>query len=152
MFVDDEQLAWFEATLRANRGRPTVVFTHAPVIGCGLRVLQSVHVKNRCAWLNHSHNPHRFAEILAVNPQIKLWFSGHFHLSHDYRDSISVLGECAFVQVGVIGAGSTRDERRHSRLLRAGADGYRLFTLDHSTGALRLDLAPPRDADEVDEE
>ena len=41
----------------------------------------------------------QFAEIVAVNPQIKLWMSGHFHLSHDYRDSISVRGETAFVQV-----------------------------------------------------
>lgn len=111
-------------------------------------LLSSVHSSVRpflpaaAAWLNHSHNPHRFAEIVAVNPQarlqqggaspplpraalpalslsracsrcfrpitspaqpaqpsqIKLWFSGHFHLSHDYRDSVSALGSCAFVQ------------------------------------------------------
>ena len=34
---------------------------------------------------------------------IKLWFSGHFHLSQNYADSISVVGSCAFVQTGVIG-------------------------------------------------
>ena len=52
-------MEWFRALLEMNRNRPTVVFTHAPVMGCGLRVLQEVHVKNRCAWLNHSHNPHQ---------------------------------------------------------------------------------------------
>lgn len=50
-------------------------------------------------------------------PAIKLWFSGHFHLSHNYQDSISVVGSCAFVQVGVIGE-CNRDGFRHSRLLR----------------------------------
>lgn len=30
-------------------------------------------------------------------------FSGHFHLSQNYLDSISVVGRCAFVQTGVIG-------------------------------------------------
>lgn len=142
VYVDPQQLAWFEATLAANRGVPTLVFSHAPPMGSGLRVLQAVHVKNRCAWLNHGEAPQRFAEIAAVNPQIKLWFSGHFHLSHDYRDSVSIKGECAFVQVGVIGATSSRDGRRHSRLLRANADGFKLYTVDHAAGgALRLDLA-----------
>ena len=71
---------------------------------------------------------------------MKLWFSGHFHLSHDYEDSVSVRGQCAFVQVGVIGPTSTRDERRHSRLLRAGPGGYELQTMDHATGTVRTDL------------
>ena len=142
VYVDPQQLAWFEQTLAANRDVPTIVFSHAPPMGSGLRVLQAVHVKNRCAWLNHGEKPQRFAEISAFNPQIKLWFSGHFHLSHDYRDSVSIKGECAFVQVGVIGATSSRDGRRHSRLLRANAEGYQLFTVDHAAGgALRLDLA-----------
>jgi hypothetical protein len=141
VYIDPEQMAWFEATLAANRGTPTLVFSHAPPMGCGLRVLQAVHVKNRCAWLNHGGEPARFAEIAASNPQIKLWFSGHFHLSHDYKDSVSVRGECAFVQVGVIGATSSRDGRRHSRLLRASAEGYSLYTVDHNAGgALRLDM------------
>lgn len=41
----------------------------------------------------------------------------HFHLSHNYADSISVVGGCAFVQVGVIGD-CNRDGHRHSRLLK----------------------------------
>jgi hypothetical protein len=141
VYIDPAQLAWFEATLAAHRDVPTLVFSHAPPMGCGLRVLQAVHVKNRCAWLNHGSAPERFTEIAATNPQIKLWFSGHFHLSHDYKDSVSVRGECAFVQVGVIGATSSRDGRRHSRLLRASAAGYSLYTVDHvAGGTLRLDM------------
>jgi hypothetical protein len=141
VYIDPPQLAWFEATLAAHKDVPTLVFSHAPPMGCGLRVLQAVHVKNRCAWLNHGSAPEKFTQIAATNPQIKLWFSGHFHLSHDYRDSVSVRGECAFVQVGVIGATSSRDGRRHSRLLRANAAGYSLYTVDHvAGGTLRLDM------------
>lgn len=54
VYIDDEQMAWFEGVLAANTDRPIVVFTHAPPMGSGLKVVQNVHVKNRCAWLNHS--------------------------------------------------------------------------------------------------
>lgn len=49
----------------------------------------------------------------------------HFPQSHNYADSISVVGSCAFVQTGVIGATSTRDGFRHSRLLRLDTAGAR---------------------------
>ena len=42
---------------------------------------------------------------------------GHFHLSHNYMRSISVVGSCAFVQTGVIGD-CNRDGFRHSRVLK----------------------------------
>ncbi len=43
--------------------------------------------------------------------------AGHFHLSHNYADSIAVAGGCAFVQTGVI-SDCNRDGFRHSRLLK----------------------------------
>jgi hypothetical protein len=58
-------------------------------------------------------------------PNVRLWFSGHFHLSHNYADSISVVGRCAFVQTGVIGL-CNRDGFRHSRLL-TGAPAWTLY-------------------------
>lgn len=76
-----------------------------------------MHVKNRCAWLNHSSDPTRFLRLLGAHPNVRLWFSGHFHLSHNYADSISVVGGCAFVQVGVIGE-CHRDGFRQSRVLK----------------------------------
>ena len=42
---------------------------------------------------------------------------GHFHLSQNYSNSISVVGQTAFVHTGVIGE-SHRDGFRHSRLLK----------------------------------
>lgn len=139
VFIDEEQVEWFLSALARNADRPVFVFTHAPPIGSGLTSLQEVHVRNRCAWLNHSEGPQKFLDIVHKNPQIKLWFSGHFHLSHDYEGSISRVGNCLFVQTGVMGE-CNRDGRRHSRILKGNGNGYRLYTLDHGTGSLRLDV------------
>lgn len=64
------------------------------------------------------------------SPKALRLLQGHFHLSHNYVDSISVVGGCAFVQTGVIGA-CNRDGNRQSRLLRGA----------HSTGFLRSGLS-----------
>jgi len=40
VYVDPQQLAWFEEQLRAAEGRPVVVFTHAPPLGCGLKAVE----------------------------------------------------------------------------------------------------------------
>lgn len=138
--VDEEQIAFLEQTLQDAAGGPVVLFTHAPIMGSGLKVVQAVHVKNRCAWVNHSSAPDRFIRIVQAHPNIKLWFSGHFHLSQNYPDSVSVVGGTAFVLTGVIGDDSTRDGLRHSRLLRGTAAGFELYTVDHDSGSTRLDL------------
>jgi GNAT superfamily N-acetyltransferase len=55
--IDDEQLRWFAdfvASKPADEGWRLFVFTHAPPMGSGLRVLQENHVVNGCCWLNHS--------------------------------------------------------------------------------------------------
>jgi len=94
-------------------------------------------VVNGCCWLNHSggqnadpRTTRKFIEVVRANRCIKGWFSGHFHLSHDYQDSITFptipreegpypnRGSCVFVQTGVIRGGCSRDGRRQSRLLR----------------------------------
>lgn len=142
VYIDDEQLSWFKDTLSAAGQRPVIVFSHAPPLGCGLTVIQSVHVKNRCAFLNHSSNADEFMRLVEQHPNICLWFSGHFHLSHNYMRSISVSGNCAFVQTGVIGD-CNRDGYRHSRIVKASKEGYQLYTMDHHTGELRLDLEHP---------
>ena len=55
--VDDAQIAWFEELVESHpaaEGWRVIVFTHAPPMGAGLRVLQKNHVVNGCCWLNHS--------------------------------------------------------------------------------------------------
>ena len=62
------------------------------------------------ARLLHMVDKHRCSDALACA-------AGHFHLSHNYTDSIAVAGSCAFVQTGVIGD-CNRDGFRHSRVLK----------------------------------
>ena len=58
---------------------------------------------------------------------------GHFHLSHNYMRSISVAGNCAFVQTGVIGD-CNRDGFRHSRVLKGATQ---LGTVSIACGLLK---------------
>eukprot|EP00240_Pyramimonas_obovata_P003347 CAMPEP_0118921598 /NCGR_PEP_ID=MMETSP1169-20130426/819_1 /TAXON_ID=36882 /ORGANISM="Pyramimonas obovata, Strain CCMP722" /LENGTH=607 /DNA_ID=CAMNT_0006862347 /DNA_START=55 /DNA_END=1878 /DNA_ORIENTATION=- len=164
VYVDEEQLKWFEETIKAHPaedGWSIFCFSHAPIIGSALRVLQECHVVNGCCWLNHNDkvSSKKFIEIVRSNSSIKGWFSGHFHLSHDYEDSITFpggnsRGSCVFAQTGVMTARSTRDGRRHSRLVRGNKDGFEVCTVDHGKGGvMRLDATVfYQDACIVDEE
>jgi len=148
--IDDAQIAWFEeviASHRAEDGWKLFVFTHAPPMGAGLRVLQKNHVVNGCCWLNHSSGPitKKYIDLVRNNFCIKGWFSGHFHLGQDYEDSITFpegnnRGSCVFVQTAVMRSGSTRDGRQQSRLVKGNKDGFEIFSVNHQTGgAVRLD-------------
>lgn len=101
--IDDAQLEWFQNIVKMHPNEDNwriLVFSHAPIMGSQLRVLQNVHVTNGCAWLNHcSPNSRRtFFEVVKDSPQIKMWCSGHFHLSHDFEDSLSTVNQCTFMQ------------------------------------------------------
>jgi len=148
--VDNAQVAWFKeeiAKYPAEDGWNVFCFSHAPIIGSGLRVLQECHVVNGCCWLNHNDGPvsRSFIETVRANPAIKGWFSGHFHLSHDYEDSMSFpegnnRGACIFAQTAVMTARSTRDGRRQSRLIRGNKDGFEVCTVNHAKGGeVRVD-------------
>lgn len=99
VYIDDAQVDWFENTIKqcpAEEGWRVFVFTHAPPMGSGLRVLQENHVVNGCCWLNHSSkNNVRFIKIVRENPSIKAWFSGHFHLVR-----LSLRRLCPFNTIG----------------------------------------------------
>lgn len=42
VYIDDEQLAWFEQQLEEAGNSPVAVFTHAPAMGCGLKAVLDV--------------------------------------------------------------------------------------------------------------
>lgn len=149
--IDDEQIEFLEKVLKEAQGEPVVMFSHAPILGSGLKAVQAVHVKNRCAWLNHSSNAEYFISLVRRHPNIKLWFSGHFHLSQSYPDSISIVGGSAFVLTGVIGDRFSRDGHRHSRILNGNDEGFELYTMDHDTGTTRLDLKGSWKSEEMPE-
>ena len=135
--VDDKQLDWFVETVKAHpaeKGWKVLVFSHAPITGSGLRVLQNVHVTNGCAWLNHcspADTRNLFHRLVELHPQIKLWCSGHFHLSQEFPNSISTRGSCTFCQVGVMGPASTRDGTRQTRIVRGCRSGMQIYTVQH---------------------
>lgn len=138
VYVDPPQVEWFKRMVEthpATEGWTILVFSHAPIIGSGLRVIQSVHVTSGCAWINHSSKPDErncFIRIVKENPQIKCWASGHFHLSHEYQDSLTKIGSCTFVQVGVMGPLSSRDGRRQSRFFRGcGGNRIEILSINH---------------------
>jgi len=148
--IDDAQIEWFENTVKAHPaedGWKIFVFSHAPPMGSGLRVLQENHVVNGCCWLNHSggDSTRKFIEIVRKNSCIKAWFSGHFHLGQDYEDSLTFpegnnRGSCVFAQTSVMGRKSTRDSRRQSRLVEGNKDGFNILTVNHvRDGEVRLD-------------
>jgi len=143
VYIDDQQIEWFERIIKespAEEGWKIFVFSHAPPIGSGLRVLQENHVVNGCCWLNHSHRSRRrFIDIVRENKSIKAWFSGHFHLGQDYEDSLTFpegnnRGSCVFGQTAVIAKKSSRDTRRQSRLIRGNTKGFQIYTVNHAKG------------------
>jgi hypothetical protein len=155
--IDQAQIDWFENLVQthpAEEGWKVFVFTHAPPNGSGLRVLQENHVVNGCCWLNHSNEKQckKFIELVREHRCIKAWFSGHFHLGQDYQDSITFptidpkdgpypnRGSCVFAQTSVMRAGTSRDGRQQSRLIRGNKDGFEICTVDHQKdGKIRLD-------------
>jgi hypothetical protein len=76
----------------------------------------------------------RFIETVKKSPQIKLWCSGHFHLSHDFPDSLSRVNQCTFVQVGVVGKKSTRDHTRQTRIIQGNDREIYIYTVNHHYG------------------
>jgi hypothetical protein len=157
VIVDQHQIDWFEDLLqthKADDGWKIFVFSHAPPNGSGLRIIQENHVVNGCCWLNHSNEKQcrTFIELVREHRSIKAWFSGHFHLGQDYQDSITFptiprdegpypnRGSCVFAQTSVMRAGTSRDGRQQSRLLRGNRDGFEICTVDHKNGGkIRLD-------------
>ncbi|KAL7484187.1 hypothetical protein ACHAW6_009831 [Cyclotella cf. meneghiniana] len=145
VIIDQDQIRWFEdlvASKPADEGWRIFVFSHAPPNGSGIRIIQENHVVNGCCWLNHSDEQscRKFIEIVREHRCIKGWFSGHFHLGQDYQDSIMFptidplegpypnRGSCVFAQRSVMRAGSSRDGRQQSRLLRGTKDWFEVCT------------------------
>lgn len=65
----------------------------------------------------HGHAARLFNDPTRKYRTLHVRYVQHFHLSHNYPDSISVVGRCAFVQTGVIG-NCNRDGYRQSRLIK----------------------------------
>ncbi len=75
--MSDTQLEWLRAELGKNRSAPTIIFFHGPLEGTigGGNLVDNDPV-------NYMVQPHReIRRILAENPQVFLWVSGHAHIA-----------------------------------------------------------------------
>lgn len=111
------------------------MFTHAPMFGCGLRTVPKVHVRASNAFLNQNREPESVVRLAEKHREIKLWFSGHYHIGQNYGNSRASKFGIDFFSTGVVSSAS-RDGSRHSRIIEINGDSATVFTLDHTLGKL----------------
>ncbi|MBW4084313.1 metallophosphoesterase [Paenibacillus sp. S150] len=131
-YVTDAQFNALVVKLKERPGVPVIFFTHAPPIGCGLRTVPRVHVRSTNAYLDQNHDPYRWLELVRAFPEIVMWFSAHYHLSHAYTNSHTEVHGTHFFLTGVHSS-CTRDGKRQSRILELDSGGVSVRTLDHSS-------------------
>ncbi|WP_274653284.1 metallophosphoesterase family protein [Paenibacillus humicola] len=132
VFATDEQFDWLKSKLKERPNIPVIFFTHAPPVGAGLRTVPRVHVRSTNAYLDENHDPYRWYRLFKHTPEIVMWFSAHYHLSHVHPDSHTYRFGTHFFITGVHGASFTRDGNRQSRILELEENSVKVLTLDHS--------------------
>ncbi len=135
VYVSDAQFAWAEDQLRAHTDMPTILITHAPMIGSGLRCDRPLHSAALDTYLDQTYKCERWPELLKRFPQIKVWCSAHYHLGHDYDTAMTEKDGVVHISCGVMTCCS-RDERKHTRILDITDDKKLIVsTLDHNNDA-----------------
>ncbi|HTZ17214.1 MAG TPA: metallophosphoesterase [Dissulfurispiraceae bacterium] len=74
--ISTAQYKWFETILAANREKPTIVFFHGPLSGTLDNYSKNANTDDYVAQPREE-----IRRILADNPQVFLWVSGHTHTS-----------------------------------------------------------------------
>lgn len=131
VFASDEQFAWLTGKLKERPNVPVIFFTHAPPVGSGLRTVPRVHVRSTNAYLDENHDSYRWYYLFKNCPEIVMWFSAHYHLSHMHPDSHTYRFGTHFFITGVHGASFTRDGLRQSRIVDIEDNAVTVRTLDH---------------------
>lgn len=71
--LSQAELTWLKAELAANKNKPTLIFCHTPLNGTILPNNSENQARNFTAPVQDIH------DILAKNPQVLVWASGHTH-------------------------------------------------------------------------
>lgn len=71
--LSQAELTWLKAQLKANRNKPTLIFCHTPLEGTILPDNSENEARNFTAPAKD------IKDILAKNPQVLIWASGHTH-------------------------------------------------------------------------
>jgi 3',5'-cyclic AMP phosphodiesterase CpdA len=128
-YVSDQHFQWIKNKIAERPGVPIIMLTHAPIMGSGLRTVPGVHIRAANAYMDQSTDPMRWIN-LTEHPEIIMWLSAHYHLSHHHPDSLVERNGVVYALTGVHG-GVTRDDKRQSRILDINDDKIELKTLDH---------------------
>lgn len=134
-YLSDETLDMVKAELDKYPDKPVIMITHAPPAGCGLITVPMVHVRAANAYLNQDHGYEKWMGLARDYRQIVMWFSGHYHMGHYYKDSNVVTDGIAYFTTGSPTSG-TRDGQRHTRVIDADGAKIEVKTFDHDTKEL----------------
>jgi len=139
VYVTDGHFEWIKSELRAHPGMPTVLITHAPAAGSGLRRWLPLHCSATDGYLDQTFNALRWRDLPREFPQIKLWCSAHFHMCHDYDSAITERDGVVHVSCGAMTV-CARDDVFQTRILDITPDMRAVIsTYDHTLGKLRRD-------------
>lgn len=134
-YLSDDTINELKRRLSLNAGKPAVIITHAPPCCSGLLNKPDVHLRASNAYLNQDHNYTVFKDIVKENPQIKVWFSGHYHIGHNHIGSISkFLNTYFFLTAAPTSA--ARDGQHHSHILDFSGGEFYIATYDHDTHSI----------------
>ncbi len=139
VYISDEQYEWAEKELKAHSSMPTVIIAHAPVIGSGLRCFRPMHTSSQDTYLDQTYSAERWPALLKKNPQIKAWFSAHFHMGHNYDTAITQKYGIVHVSCGTMI--DSRDGTLHTRVIDVTDDKKLIVsTFDHSESTFSEDV------------
>ncbi len=127
--LSDRQLRWLATELKNNPAAPTIIFCHAPLAGTLSQYNKSVNTPNRVA---QPEQP--LAAIIAANPQIMLWVSGHTHTPADNPSFASAVNLYAGRVANIHNADLDR-EGIWTNSLYLYADRVTVKTFSHKKGA-----------------
>lgn len=131
VMVSERQFLWVKEQLCAHPGMPTLIFSHAPAAGNALRCLPPLHSAATDTYLDQTADALRWRTLQRDFPQIKVWFSAHYHMGHDYDSAITEKEGVVHVSCGVL-APCSRDNTRHTRFAELTDDGRLIIsTFDH---------------------
>lgn len=134
LYSSEEQYQWARAQLESHPALPTIILSHAPVAGSGLRCCPPVHHAATDAFMGQNFDPKMWTQLLRDHKQIFLWASAHFHMGHGYDRAITDRGGVVHASCGVM-CSCSRDGTRQTRLMETLPGGtVRLLTMDHLAG------------------
>lgn len=128
-WITEKQIKWFRKALEDNKQKPTVVFMHQP--------LPDTLTPAKLGTSLGRHQQQELLDILAHNPQIKLWFSGHTHyrlgpgeMCHRNGVYFVGMGATSYLPDHEHGLSQEDLELSHCRVLEIQKDSLRVRTVD----------------------